>query len=171
MRTLRERATRTPSPEDDAAVDELAAIRADLPRITDESARYRALHDSNVGRVAKLEDLTKRFKDQRYDTAASEFVNSALIATLLTQLLAGSLGVPDVWDAITKQHRSRTLADPRFGSGGFPRGGNPWGGGWPKGGGSFGGGGFGRGGGGFGGGGFGRGGGFGGGGFRSGRGF
>ena len=162
MRTLRERATRTPSPEDDAAVDELAAIRADLPRITDESARYRGLHEANVGRVAKLEDLTKRFKDHRLDTPASEFVNSALIATLLTQLLAGGIGVPDVWDAITKQHRRRTQADAGFGSGRFPRGG-PWGGGW--------GGGFGRGGGGFGGGGFGRGGGFGGGGFRSGRGF
>jgi len=130
MRTLRERATQTPSPEDDVAVDELAAIRADLPRITDESARYRSLHDANRDRVAKLEDLTKRFKEQRYDTAASEFVNSALIATLLTQLIAGSLPVPDVWDAITKQHRRRQLADPTFGSGGFPRGPKgPWGGG------------------------------------------
>ena len=160
MRTLRERATLTPSPEDDAAVDELAAIRADLPRITDESARYRSLHDANRDRVAKLEDLTKRFKEQRYDTAASEFVNSALIATLLTQLIAGSLPVPDVWDAITKQHRRRQLADPTFGSGRFPRGPKgPWGGGGWGGGGGFGGGGF-RGGGGFGGG-----------GFRSGRGF
>jgi hypothetical protein len=160
MRTLRERATLTPNPEDDAAVDELAAVRADLPRLTDEVARYRALSSANRDRVAKLEDLSKRFKDNRFDTPASEFVNSALIATLLTQLLAGSLGVPDVWDAITKQHRRRQLADPRFGSGRFPRGGGgPWGGGgwggggWPKGGG-FGGGGFRT------GGGFGRGGGF-----------
>jgi hypothetical protein len=168
MRTLRERATATPSPEDDAAVDELAAIRADLPRITDESARYRSLHDANRDRVAKLEDLTKRFKEQRFDTAASEFVNSALIATLLTQLIAGSLGVPDVWDAITKQHRRRALADPSFGSGRFPRG--PRGPKGPWGGGGWGGGGGGRGGG-FGGGGFRGGGGFGGGGFRSGRGF
>jgi hypothetical protein len=157
MRTLRERATLTPNPEDDAAVDELAAVRADLPRLTDEVARYRALSSANRDRVGKLEDLSKRFKESRLDTPASEFVNSALIATLLTQLLAGSLGVPDVWDAITKQHRRRQLADPGFGSGRFPRGGNPWGGGWggggwPKGGGFGGGGvrsggGFGRGGG------------------------
>jgi hypothetical protein len=167
MRTLRERATLTPNPEDDAAVDELAAVRADLPRLTDEVAQYRALSGTNRERVAKLEDLSKRFKESRLDTPASEFVNSALIATLLTQLLAGSLGVPDVWDAITKQHRRRQLADPRFGSGRFPGGGNPWGGGW-------GGGGLGGGwpkGGGFGKGGFGKGGGFGGGGFRTGGGF
>jgi len=170
MRTLRERATLTPNPEDDAAVDELAAVRADLPRLTDEVARYRTLSSTNRERVAKLEDLAKRFKDSRLDTPASEFVNSALIATLLTQLLAGSLGVPDVWDAITKQHRRRQLADPRFGSGRFPRGGNPWGGGW-GGGGLGGGGGWPKGGGGFGGGGFRKGGGFGGGGFRTGGGF
>ena len=41
MRVLRERATRTPSAEDDAAVDALTAIRADLPRVTDEVQRYR----------------------------------------------------------------------------------------------------------------------------------
>jgi len=173
MRTLRERATLTPNPEDDAAVDELAAVRADLPRLTDEVARYRALSGTNRDRVAKLEDLSKRFKDNRFDTPASEFVNSALIATLLTQLLAGSLGVPDVWDAITKQHRRRAQADPRFGSGRFPRGGGgPWGGGWGGGGWGGGGGGWPKGGGGgFGGGGFRKGGGFGGGGFRTGGGF
>ena len=62
---------------------------------------------------------------------------------------------------------------PRFGSGKFPRGGNPWGGGgWGGGGNWGGGGGFGKRGGGFGGGGFKTGGGFGrGGGFRSGGGF
>jgi hypothetical protein len=179
MRALRERATATPSPEDDAAVDELAAVRADLPRLTDETARYRTLHGAHRDRVEKLMELARRFKEHRYDTVASEFVNSALIATLLTQLLAGALGVPDVWDALTKQHRRRQLgADPTFGSGRFPRGGrSPWhfpgGGGWGGGGGGRKGGGFGGGrkGGGFGGGGFGRGGGFGGGGFKTGGGF
>jgi hypothetical protein len=102
---------------------------------------------------------------------SSEFVNSALIATLLTQLLAGQLGVADIWEAIAKQQRFRKLAaDPLFGSGRFPRVPGPWHmpGGFPKGfpkGGGF------RKGGGFGGGGFRTGGGFGGGGFRTGGGF
>ena len=52
-----------------------------------------------------------------------------MIATLLTQLLGGALGVGDTWDALKKQQRYRQLANPRFGSGKFPRGGNPWGGG------------------------------------------
>jgi hypothetical protein len=164
MRTLREHASRTPTPEDDAAVDQLTVIRTELPRLQDEADRYRALHDAHSDRTAKLEELRQRFKEHRFDAVTSEFVNGALIAALLGQLLSGTLGVPDIWDALTKQQRYRGLgADPRFGSGRFPRfpGPGPWGGG------GFGGG---RGGG-FGGGGFGSGGGFGGGGFRTGGGF
>jgi hypothetical protein len=154
MQTLRERANRTTdTADDDKAVDELTVIRTELPRLEDEVARYRTLHGTYRERSAKLEEIRKRFKQRRYDAVNSEFVNGALIATLLAQLLSGSLHVPDIWDALVKQQRYRKLgADPGFGSGRFPRGPNPWRtpGGFPKGGG-FGGGGF-RTGGGFGGG-------------------
>ena len=174
MRSLRERASATPTPDDDAAVDQLTEVRANLPRVEEDAQRYRALHETQRERALKLDEIRKRFKESRYDAVSSEFVNGALIATLLTQLLAGALGVGDTWDGLKKQHRNRPMhSDPRFGSGRFPRGGNPWGGGW--GGGGFGGGrggGFGGGrGGGFGGGGFRGGGGFGGGGFKTGGGF
>jgi hypothetical protein len=164
MKTLRERANRTATADDDKAVDELTAVRAEIPRLEDEVARYKALHETHRERTTKLEEIRKRFKEHRFDAVSSEFVNSALITTLLAQLLAGSLGVPDIWDAIVKQQRFRKLAaDPNFGSGRFPRVPGPWhmpgGGGWGKGGG------FGKGG--FGGGGFRTGGGFGGGGFRT----
>jgi chromosome segregation ATPase len=167
MKTLRDRANRTSTRDDDQAVDELTAVRAEIPRLEDEVGRYKALHETHRDRTTRLEEIRKRFKEHRFDAVSSEFVNSALVTTLLAQLLAGSLGVPDIWDAIVKQQRFRKLAaDPRFGSGGFPRVPGPWhmpgglpkGGGWGKGG--FGGG--------FGGGGFRTGGGFGGGGFRTG---
>ena len=164
MRTLREHASRTPTPDDDAAVDQLTVIRTEMPRLQDEAKRYRALHDAHSDRTEKLEEIRKRFKEHRFDAVSSEFVNGALIGALLGQLLSGTLGVPDIWDALTKQQRHRSLGvDPGFGSGRFP-GPGPWGGG-------FGGGGGGSQGGGFGGGGFGSGGGFGGGGFRTGGGF
>mgnify|MGYP001160535149 CR=1 FL=1 len=165
MKTLRERANRTATPEDDAAVDELTAIRVDIPRLEDEVVRYKTLHETQRDRTAKIEEIRKRFKEHRFDAVSSEFMNSALITTLLAQLLAGRLAVPDIWDAIAKQQRFRKLeADPLFGSGRFPRVPGPWHmpGGFPKGGGFRGG--FG---GGFGGGGFRTGGGFGGGGFRT----
>ena len=166
MKTLRERANRTATPDDDKAVDELTAIRVEIPRLEDEAARYKALHGTHRERTVKIEEVRKRFKEHRFDAVSSEFVNSALITTLLAQLLGGQLGVPDIWDAIAKQQRFRKLAaDPLFGSGRFPRVPGPWHmpGGFPKGpkGGGF------RTGGGFGGG-FRTGGGFGGGGFRTG---
>ena len=104
--------------------------------------RLLSLHETNRERAAKLEEIRKRFKESRYDAVSSEFVNGALIATLLTQLLGGALGVGDTWDALKKQQRYKQLADPRFGSGKFPRGGNPWGGGGWGGGGDWGGGGW-----------------------------
>jgi hypothetical protein len=137
-------------------------IRTEMPRLQDEAKRYRALHDAHSDRTEKLEEIRKRFKEQRFDAVSSEFVNGALIGALLGQLLSGTLAVPDIWDALTKQQRYRNLGvDRGFGSGRFP-GPGPWGGGG-FGGGSRGGG--------FGGGGFGSGGGFGGGGFRTGGGF
>jgi hypothetical protein len=128
MRALRERANRTPGPEDDAAVDELTVIRADLPRVVEDVARQRELHESQRNRSEALEEVRKRFKEQRFDAVASEFVNAALLRTLLTQLVSGTLGVGDFWDALVKQQRFGSLsADPRFGSAGFPRsGGGPW---------------------------------------------
>jgi hypothetical protein len=174
MRSLRERATSTSTPDDDAAVDQLTIVRADLPRIEEDVKRLRALRETNRERSARLEEIRRRFKEARFDAVSSEFVNGALIAALLTQLLAGALGTGDAWDTLKKQQRNRHHADPRFGSGKFPRGPNPWGGGWGGGGwggGGFGGGGFGKKGGGFGGGGFRTGGGFGRGGFKTGGGF
>src|SRR5262249_17320243 len=90
MKTLRERATQTQSPEDDAAIDQLAVTRAEKPRLEEEVARLRGLHDTHRDRTAKLEDVRQRFKEQRYDAVTSEFVNGALIAALFSQLLAGS---------------------------------------------------------------------------------
>jgi hypothetical protein len=126
---LRERANRTPSPEDDAAVDELTVIRADLPRVVEEVARLREQHERHLRRSEALEDVRRRFKEHRFDAVASEFVNAALIQTLLSQLDSGALAAGDFWDALSKQQRFRNLsADPRFGSAGFPHGAGqgPW---------------------------------------------
>ncbi len=169
MRALRDRANRTPSPDDDAAVDRITEVRAETPRLEDEVARYRKLQEEHAERAKRLEEVRSRFKARRYDAFSSEFINGALVATLLNQLLSGALPVPDLWEALVKQQRYRAMgANPAFGSGGFPRGPGPW---HRPGGGGFGGGGF-HTGGGFGGGGFHTGGGFGGGGgFRTGGGF
>ncbi len=167
MRTLRERASRTPTPEDDAAVDQLTVIRTEMPRLQDEANRYRALHDAHSDRTDKLEELRKRFKEHRFDADELRVRErradrrAAWPAALGHARRAGHLG---------RAHETAALSQPRRRSAGSAaaasrrlRGPGPWGGGGFGGGGPRGGG--------FGGGGFGSGGGFGGGGFRTGGGF
>jgi hypothetical protein len=148
--TLRERAAGTRSQEDDRLVDELEDLEDDRQRLEQELVHYRRLHEAQRERLLGLEDVRKRFKRSRYDDVHSVFVNGALIGVLLDRLLVGSAGTRDVWQAIEQQQRFRQIrANPRFGTGGFPRapvpppwrmpGGGQWRG--PKGGG-FGGGGF-----------------------------
>jgi len=168
LSSLRKRTARTPSPEDDALVDELEALEDEIEDIEQERIQYRRLHQLQRERMLALEDIRKRFKQSRYDDVRSAFVNAALIHMLLDRFVGGSVGADEVWEAIRRQQRFRQIsANPTFGTGRFPRGPfpGPWHmpggrGGWnfPKGGG-------------FGGGGFGRGGGFGGGGFKTGGGF
>ncbi|HEX6999363.1 MAG TPA: hypothetical protein VF322_14585 [Gammaproteobacteria bacterium] len=167
FQTLRSRAARTRSEEDDRLVEELEALEDERERLREELVQYRRLHQAQRERLLGLEDVRRRFKESRYDDVHSVFVNGAVIALVLQQFLGGAVGTNDVWEAIRKQQRYRRIgADPVFGTGRFPRAPfpSPWrmpgGGRWnfPRGGG-------------FGGGGFGRGGGFGGGGFRTGGGF
>lgn len=172
LHSLRKRAARTRSPEDDALVDDLAKLEDEIEQLEEERLQYRRLHQVQRERLLGLEDVRKRFKRSRYDDVHSAFVNAALIGLLLDRFVGGSVRAEEVWDAIRRQQRFRRIhADPIFGTGRFPGGRGPWHmpggrGGWnfPSGGG------FGKGGG-FGGGGFGRGGGFGGGGFKTGGGF
>ena len=167
LASLRARAARTRSPEDDALIDELESLEETIERLDDERLRYRRLHEAQRERLRGLEDIRRRFKRSRYDDVHSTFVNAALLALLLERFVGGSVGTDEVWEAIRRQQRFRRMAaNPTFGTGRFPRGPfpGPWhrpgGGGWnfPRGGG-------------FGGGGFGRGGGCGGAGFKTGGGF
>ena len=167
VETLRELVARTRSREDDLLIEELEELEEQRGRHQQELIHYRRLHQAQRERTLALEDVRRRFKQSRYDDMHSVFVNAALIGALLDKFLGGSVSAGEVWEAIEQQQRYRGVgANPRFGTGGFPRSPfpPPWrmpgGGRWnfPKGGG-------------FGGGGFGTGGGFGGGGFRTGGGF
>ena len=45
-------------------------IRTEAPRLEDEVARYRKLHETHRERTAKLEEIRKRFKEHRYDAVS-----------------------------------------------------------------------------------------------------
>jgi hypothetical protein len=188
LQTLRQEAVATPFPEDDAIVAQLlelererAAQASMLAELKEASTRHRA-------RTTDLERVRIDFTRRRFDQPDTVFPDAATIASLLAQLLNGTMTRDALWRVLEQQRRvAPRRADPTFGSGGFGRG-SPWGGGGlppmggrPSGGfggtgragggaGPLGGGGF-KPGGGIGGGGFKPGGGIGGGGFRTGGGF
>jgi len=156
---LRERAARTREPDDDKLVQRLAELEEEAGRIEDELVDFARVHERESARLRDLEDVRRRFKNERYDDVRSEFLDAALFALVLERFVNGAVSSSQLWKSMRRQQRMRAVhADPRFGTGRFPRGPRPgtWRG--PRGGG-FGGGGF-RGGGGFGGGGFKTGGGF-----------
>jgi hypothetical protein len=159
MRLLRDRASRTLDPQDDALVRELDEVRRESRRIEEDLSEFSRLHEREHERVGQLEDVRRRFKAERFDDTLSEFKDWALIALILNQFLGGGARSSDVWKAIKRQQRRKPRqASPDFGSLRFPRA--PRHGPWrmPRGGG-------------FGGGGFKTGGGFRGGGFKTGGGF
>lgn len=134
---LRARATRTGSEEDDRLVDELADLEHERARIARDIEQFRKLQAAQRGRLIDFEDVRRRFKSRRYDDMHSIFVNGPLIAMVLKQFLAGAIRSGELWDAIERQQRHRPVrANPRFGTGRFPRlpSGDPWripkGGGW-----------------------------------------
>ncbi len=156
---LRERAARTREPEDDRLVERLVELEHEGERLEDDLADFGSVYERESSRVRELEDVRRRFKSERFDEPRSEFLDAALFALVLERFANGAVDSAQLWKAIRRQQRMRSVhADPRFGTGRFPRapGSRTWRG--PPGGG-------------FGGGGFGSGGGFGGGGFRTGGGF
>lgn len=161
--TLYEYARATATAEDDVLVQELDAGKVLVAQIKEELAEHKRVRERHLDRLQELEEIRRRFKQQRYDSAHSGFGNAALVAMILNQFLQGTVTSGELWRTIEREQRYRRIeSNPDFGSGGFGRRQGTWHFPFPRGGGT--GGGL--------GGGLGRGGGFGGGGgFRTGGGF
>lgn len=152
LRSLREAARRTPTPEDDAIVARLEQAAAERAAVERDLATARAEAEAARRRLAEVQQLRREMRGRGYERDRWDFKDGAIIGVLIGELLRGGLSRDGFWDRMGR-HR-------------LP-GGGPWGGGAPGPWGRPGGGGF-RTGGGIGGGGFRTGGRMGGGGFRTG---
>jgi hypothetical protein len=129
LKALAREAIATPLPEDDR--DGGAAARAGARRetATVSLAELREAAARHKARATDLERVRIDFTRRRYDQPGSVFVEGAMIATLLAQLLDGAMTRDGLWRVLEGQRRvAPTRSDPTFGSGGFGRG-SPWGGG------------------------------------------
>jgi chromosome segregation ATPase len=136
--SLYEYARATATPEDDLLVREMEEARERLGQVSENIADRKKMRQRQSDRLHELEDIRRRFKRNRFDSAHSEFRNDSLLTLAVSQFLAGAVTGRELWRTIERGQRYRKIrANPDFGSGGFtPRAGT-WhtpfprhGGGW-----------------------------------------
>lgn len=90
VRRLEEEAARTPSPEDDRLVREIAVARQGIGSVED---RLRALRDEHAraeARAREAEQALRRYDADGYDLRSGRFENGATIGAALEGLLRGA---------------------------------------------------------------------------------
>lgn len=118
--TLYDYARATSTAEDDLLVRELDTGKTKTEQIKEELAEHKRMRERHLDRLQELEDIRRRFKRQRYDSAHSGFSNAALVAMILNQFLQGTVTSGELWRTIEREQRYRRIeSNPDFGSGGF----------------------------------------------------
>lgn len=129
----------TPSPEDEKIVERIEQSYDDMHEVEQEIERGRKELRRLSRRREELTEVAGNFRRRHYDDYGSEFVDDAIIGSVLGEFLKGAMSGRDYWRRIERGHRQRGPRGGRAIGGGFP--GFPSGGGWSGGGGGGGGGG------------------------------
>ncbi len=138
--TLRARALKTPDPDDERIVDQLADIERNLVRVTAEMEEVRKTIRDLANRRSELERSRSSFRGRGYDSPWGQIANEGLIGGILEGIIRGALSSRDLDDFFDGNWSRRESRSPGgFGGGSrSPRG--PWGGSSGRSGGSSGGG-------------------------------
>lgn len=144
--TLRQAAVRTPGEHDDRIVAGLGQARATRERLAADIAQHKREHDERLATLGRVEELRRRFRNERYDGGDSDIDDALDWDDVLGGVLRGVLEMTRAWERVQRHQRFRLPRGMRM-PGGLPdvfggsRSGG-FGGGIFKGGGGFGGGGF-----------------------------
>lgn len=123
LQKLRYQAYATPFPEDDLVVSKLLDLEQQEVDVNRSIADLAQLNRQQQERLVDMESLRTRFKQHRFDGAGIGFSDSAVIVSMLGNLLNGVMSSEAFWHVLEQQRRMRRRqADPGFGSGGFGRG-------------------------------------------------
>jgi chromosome segregation ATPase len=146
--SLRRAAGQTESGHDDRVVAGIEHARQNRERLTGEIAQLKQQHDERISALARVEELRRRFRNERYDGGDSEIDDDLDWDDVLGGVLRGVLEMTRAWERVQRHQRFRIprgmrlpTGMPDIFGGGRGRGGG-FGGGIFKGGGGFGGGGF-----------------------------
>lgn len=144
---LRRVAQATPGDQDDRAVAVIERSRGIRTQLLEQLEAGRREHAGQMTSLQRIEELRRRFRQERYDSGDSELDEMLDWDDVLGGVLRGVLEMTRAWDRVQRHQRFRIPKTMRlpggiFGGGSGGRGGGGFGGGIFKGGGGFGGGGF-----------------------------
>ena len=125
LATLHQEALKTPTPEDETIVKSLRDIEQTLVRREAEAEEVRKAAVDLARKRTELERSRDGFRSSGYDNPRGEFVNGAIIGSIITEILRGAMSGGSLDDALGKGYRRREpRAGGSFGGGlRFPRGG------------------------------------------------
>lgn len=131
MRQLYADAFKTPTPDDENALNAITRARQQIATADKSLADIRARIVEMARRRQELETARDNARSQGYDSPWGNFANHVLLSDIIRGVVAGALSASDLGRAMAGEYRRR---DPGFGSnwgGGFnpSSGQSPWGGG------------------------------------------
>ena len=137
LATLHKEALKTPTPEDEKIVKSLRDIEQTLVRREAEAGEVRKAAVDLARKRVELEHSRDSFRTAGYDNPHGQFVNGAVIGSIITDILRGAMSGRGLDDALGQGYRQRSpRAGGSFGGGlRFPSGGGlslPRGGGMPR---------------------------------------
>jgi chromosome segregation ATPase len=117
---LAERARRTPEPDDDALVEQIAQLGEQLERTEQQAASLNHDRQSWSERLRGLQQVLMQFQSAEYDSRRSHFSSGLQLQSHMANYLDGRENAQQLWNTI-RQHQqfAPSLQDQ---SGGFSRG-------------------------------------------------
>ena len=130
MRQLYAEAFKTPTPDDENALNAITRARQAIAKADQDTAKIRSQIQDMARKRAELESARDGARAQGYDSPWGNFANHVLISDIIRGIVAGALSSSDLGRAMAGEYRRR---DPGFGGnwgGGFGSSGgqSPWGG-------------------------------------------
>ncbi len=98
-------AAETLTPEDDALVETLAQLRLERLTLEDDERGNKKRFKRYKKSLEGLENIRRRFKNERYDSHRSYFKNAGKISRMLNEYNTGEVNKHDLWRFLEKRHR------------------------------------------------------------------
>lgn len=105
--SLRRAASQTPSEHDDRVVVGIERARASRKGLAADIAAIRSEHDTSLASLSRVEELRRRFRNERYDGSDSDIDDDLDWDDMLGGVLRGVLEMTRAWERVQRHQRFR----------------------------------------------------------------